>query len=105
MIHPDLKLPHDELAEFCRRNHISKLSLFGSATRNDFRADSDVDFLAEFDPEVRLTLENYLNKEDELARLLGRPVDMVDREPVERSENSIRRRHILNYLEPVYVEG
>ena len=43
-----LALPQQELAAFCRRNHIRKLALFGSILREDFRPDSDVDVLVEF---------------------------------------------------------
>lgn len=71
MIHPDLKLPRDEIAEFCRRHHIKTLSLFGSATRGDFRPDSDVDFLTEFDPEVSIGLAEYLDMEEKLAGIVG----------------------------------
>jgi hypothetical protein len=60
VIHPDLKLPRDEIAEFCRRHHIKTLSLFGSATKGDFRPDSDVDFMTDFDPEVSIGLAEYL---------------------------------------------
>ena len=43
-------IPHKKMAEFCKRNHIRKLSLFGSVLRNDFRPGSDVDILVEFEP-------------------------------------------------------
>lgn len=47
-------LSQGEIADFCKRNRIRKLSLFGSATRDDFRPDSDVDILAEFEPEAKV---------------------------------------------------
>jgi uncharacterized protein len=103
VIHPDLKLPRDEIAEFCRRHHIKTLSLFGSATRGDFRPDSDVDFLTEFDPEVSIGLAEYLDMEEKLAGIVGRPVDLIERKTIEQSRNYIRSKHILSNLEPVYV--
>ena len=51
MVRPDIQLPRDEIADFCRRNHIRRLSLFGSVLRDDFRPDSDVDVLVEFEPD------------------------------------------------------
>lgn len=103
MINPNLKLPEEKIADFCRRNRVKRLSLFGSATRNDFRPDSDVDLLVEFDENARVTLFDMVDLQDELKELLGRPVDLIERRAVERSENYIRRKHILSSVEPVYV--
>jgi hypothetical protein len=73
-------VPEDKLAEFCRRNHIRVLSLFGSILRDDFRPDSDVDVLAEFDPGHTPGLA-LIRMEDELSALLGgRKVDLVLRD-------------------------
>ncbi len=105
MIHPSFKLPRDKIAEFCRRHHIKALSLFGSATREDFSPDSDIDLLVEFKEGSRVSLFDLVDMQDELSQMLGRPVDLVDRRGVERSENYIRRKHILSSLEPIYVEG
>jgi len=46
----NIQIPRDQIADFCRRNHIRKLALFGSVLRDDFRQDSDIDVLVEFDP-------------------------------------------------------
>ncbi len=48
-----INLPKDEIAELCRRHHIRKMSLFGSVLRDDFRPDSDIDVLVEFEPGAR----------------------------------------------------
>ena len=56
MINPALRLPRDELATFCRRWQITELAIFGSALRNDFRPDSDVDLLVSFAPDARRSL-------------------------------------------------
>ena len=63
------------LAEFCRRNHIRKLSLFGSVLRDDFRPQSDVDVLVEFEPGHVPGLR-FFYFEAELSKLLGRKVDL-----------------------------
>ena len=70
-----LKIPHEQIADFCRRNHIHKLSLFGSAVREDFRPDSDVDVLVEFEPGYTPGLR-FFSMQIELSQILGRPVDL-----------------------------
>jgi predicted nucleotidyltransferase len=100
-----LSIPKQAVAEFCRRWNICELSLFGSAIRADFRADSDVDVLVAFAPQSHWTLLDCVRMETELAEILGRPVDLVTRQSVEQSPNPIRRRRILESAEPVDVAG
>ena len=69
-------LPREKVAEFCRRNHICRLSLFGSALRGELRPDSDIDFLVEFDPNHVPGLIKLAGMELELSGLLGRRVDL-----------------------------
>lgn len=70
-------VPQDQIAEFCRRNQIRSLALFGSVLRADFRPDSDVDVLVEFSPEARVGLLAMGRMQRELAALFRRPVDLV----------------------------
>lgn len=63
------------LAAFCQKHGIKRLSLFGSALRDDFNPDSDVDVLVEFEPDAVPGLEFFL-MQDELGELLGRRVDL-----------------------------
>jgi len=98
-----IEIPGEKIAEFCRRNHIHSFALFGSVLRDDFRPDSDVDVLIEFEPGQESGLFELVGMQDELSEILGRKVDMVERKAVEKSENYIRRRHVLNSLEQVYV--
>ena len=72
-----LKIPIDrqKIAEFCRRNHIKRLAFFGSVLRDDFRPDSDVDVLVEFEPGHVPGLAFY-GMEIELSEILGRQVDL-----------------------------
>lgn len=65
------------ITDFCRRHHIRKLSLFGSVLRDDFRPDSDVDVLVEFEPGGTPDLFEYVGMEMELSELLGRKVDLL----------------------------
>ncbi len=76
--HPRLRLelPHEALAEFCRRNQIRALSVFGSALRDDFTPDSDVDFLVEFEPDAPVGLFGLALLEEELSRLVRRKADL-----------------------------
>src|SRR6266581_7433064 len=72
-----IELPQHQIAEFCRRHHIRKLSLFGSVLRDDFRPDSDVDVLVEFEPDHIPGLIRFAGMELELSKLLGgRKVDL-----------------------------
>src|SRR2546430_46490 len=72
-----IAIPKEQIAEFCRRHHICKLSLFGSVLRDDFRPDSDVDVLVEFEPEHIPGLIRFAGMELELSKLLGgRKVDL-----------------------------
>ena len=64
-----------------------------------------MDILVSFEEAARHTLFDLVNMQDEFQALLGREVDLVEREAVEQSENYIRRRHILQDEEPVYVVG
>jgi uncharacterized protein len=94
-------LPLTQIAEFCRRWKIVRLELFGSALRDDFRPDSDLDFLYTFAPDARWGWE-FMRAYDELERLVDRPVDLVSRKVVERSRNVPRGRAILESAHIIY---
>jgi len=66
-----IDVPTEAVADFCRRNSIRKLSLFGSVLRDDFRPDSDIDVLVEFEPEARVGFFELFRMEQELPELLG----------------------------------
>ncbi|MGZ6237019.1 MAG: nucleotidyltransferase family protein [Syntrophales bacterium] len=70
-----INIPMDRIAEFCRQNRIRKLALFGSVLREDFRPDSDVDVLVEFDP-AHVPGLSFFRMQRELSQILGRKVDM-----------------------------
>lgn len=69
-------LSEEKIQNFCRRHRIRKLSLFGSLLRSDFRPDSDVDVLVEFEPEAHVTLFDMGAAQVELSEILGRVVDL-----------------------------
>ncbi len=72
----DMTISEEAIADFCQRHHIRKLSLFGSILRDDFRPDSDVDILVEFEPEARVSLFDMGGIQVELSEMLGREVDL-----------------------------
>jgi hypothetical protein len=75
---PQIKIPGDRLADFCRKNYIRKLSLFGSVLREDFRPDSDIDVLVDFDPRHIPGLMRLVGMEFQLSDLFeGHKVEMV----------------------------
>ena len=87
---------------FCHRWKIIEMAVFGSALRNDFDPDSDIDLLVSFAPDAQWSLLDLIRMERELAELLGRRVDLVSRRGIEASANWIRRREILSTAETIY---
>ena len=75
MHHHGIDVSDDKIADFCNRHGIRKLALFGSALRDDFTEDSDIDVLVEFQPGVSVGLE-FFSMERELSRIIGRKVDL-----------------------------
>jgi predicted nucleotidyltransferase len=71
-----ISIPKDIIAEFCQRNQVRRLSLFGSVLREDFSPDSDVDILVEFEPGTRIGLIRLSGLEIELGKIVGRKVDL-----------------------------
>ena len=102
-----MKLCFDQqsLNRLCRDRGISRLEVFGSALRDDFRPDSDVDLFCSLRPEVRCTLLGWADLQVKLEELFGRPVDLVSRWAIERSQNPYRRNEVLSAARPLYDEG
>ena len=100
-------LPEREIAALCDQYQVADLAIFGSALRDDFRPDSDVDFLVVFknDTDYGPWMSRLTGFQAELSKVLGRPVDVVSRAGIEQSENYIRRRHILESARTIYVAG
>jgi len=96
-----ISLPRELLAEFCRRNYIRRLAVFGSALREDFGPDSDVDVLVEFAPEHVPGLFGMARLERELSALLCRKVDLRTPEDLSR----YFREQVLKEAVVEYAEG
>jgi predicted nucleotidyltransferase len=67
----------DRISDFCRRHRARRLSVFGSVLRDDFRSDSDIDLLVEFEPGHVPGLIRFAGMESELGEILGRKVDLL----------------------------
>ena len=106
-MHAVVSSKREAVAELCRRFHVRRLEVFGSATREqDFDPQrSDADLLIEFEPGADPGFAGFLDLKEALEQVLGRPVDLVERDAVEQSRNYIRRRRILKEAEPLFVAG
>jgi len=71
-----VSLDKEKIAAFCRKHRIRRLALFGSVLRDDFRPESDVDVLVEFEATARVGMIRLAGIEIELSELLGRRVDL-----------------------------
>ena len=100
-----LHFDRKRLSRLCEERGIARLDLFGSALRDDFREDSDVDLLAALRPEARVTLLDWADLQEKLSEVFGRAVDLVSRRAVEGSQNPYRKQAILSTAIPLYVEG
>lgn len=96
------RIPRKRIAAFCQRWSITEFSLFGSALRDDFRPDSDVDVLVSIDPKARIGLFEIAEMVIELEDMFKRPVDFVEKEGL---RNPYRRSEILSTAKVVYAAG
>ena len=95
-------IPTKRIQEFCQRWNIVRLELFGSAIRDDFRPDSDIDLLVEYDPAFHRTLSDMERMQREIEAIFERQVDLVVRETIENSPNPYKRDNILNHTYTIY---
>lgn len=103
MIASAIELPMTAIAEFCQRWQIAEFSLFGSVLREDFRPDSDIDILVTFAPDAKRGLTETLQMQDELKILFDREVDLIIKSAIDRSENWLRRKNILDSARTIYA--
>lgn len=93
-----ISIPVDRIAEFCGRNRVKRLSLFGSVLRDDFTPESDVDVLVEFEPGTRIGFFGFQGLEDELSSIIGRRVDLNTANSISRSfrDEVLREARVLH---------
>lgn len=100
-----LGISSQEIATLCKQWHISEMALFGSILRDNFQADSDIDFLITFLPRARQGFLTLAKIKHELESLINRPVDLALKDSIENSENWIRRNEILSTAQTIYEQG
>ena len=99
-MNPKVQLDRNALAAFCRKWRIRELSIFGSALRDDFGPESDLDFLVSFEPDAPLDFDWLLDMKEEMETRFGRPVDIVEKEAL---RNPWRKYEILRTREVIYA--
>ena len=96
-----LELPKEKIAEFCKRNHIRRLSLYGSFLFGNVGPDSDIDLLVEFEPDHIPGLIRLAGMEEELSEILSHKVDL--RTPQELSRYF--RQEVIDSAKVQYAQG
>ena len=96
-----IELSKEKIADFCRRHHIRKLSVFGSALKGELLPQSDIDFLVEFDPEHVPGLIRLAAMERELSEIIGRKADVRTEEDLSR----YFRKQVVESAEVQYAQG
>jgi predicted nucleotidyltransferase len=95
----DLDVPIEAIRTLCRRYRVRELALFGSALRGDFNAESDVDLLVEFDPNVSVGFVTLARMQRELAAVFRRPVDLIPKSGLK----PLIRQEVLSKAEVIYA--
>ena len=103
MVIGSLVIDDDGLKALCEEWGVAELAVFGSVLRADFGPQSDVDFLVTWLPGRMPTLFRMFDMKVELANLVGRPIDLIQRHVVEHDRNQFRRKDILDGAQCVYA--
>jgi predicted nucleotidyltransferase len=99
-MNPQVTLPRAAISDFCRTHAIRELAIFGSAVGNNFTAESDIDVLIDLDSDARVGLVAMQRMRDELSRIIGRPVDLLTRNGLNRHI----REEVLRNAEVIHAE-
>jgi uncharacterized protein len=100
MASENFTVPRKQIIKFCRRWQVIEFSLFGSALREDFAQDSDVDVLVRFAPEAKISLFDMAQMQIELEQLFQRSVDLLEKDAL---RNPYRKREIMNTAQVIYA--
>ena len=96
----NIEIPKDKIVDFCKKWMITEFSIFGSALRDDFSPDSDVDILVTLSDDAPWSLYDWIDMIDELKMIFGRDVDLVSSKGL---RNPFRRKEILSNREIIYA--
>ena len=95
-----VKIQQEKLMRYCKKNHIKKLALFGSILRDDFRSDSDIDILVEFEKEHTPGFFDLVRMEEQLSRFFqGKEVDLRTPDDLSR----YFREKVIRHAEVIYA--
>ncbi|GAB4511378.1 MAG: nucleotidyltransferase family protein [Anaerolineae bacterium] len=98
-----LDIPMDALRTLCQHWQIDELAVFGSALRQDFQPESDIDVLVTFRDGSRWTLLDFVQMQDDFSALFGRQVDLVDKRALIRRQERPANQHILSTAQVIYA--
>ena len=104
MAAPQTLVPRKKIAAFCKRWKVVEFALFGSAIREDFSAQSDIDALVSFAPDSNWSLFDHVQMKQELQEIFEREVDLITRRALEQSRNTLLRSEILSTARTLYSE-
>jgi len=99
-----INLPKEKIIAFCKKWKIREFSFFGSVVRDDFGSESDIDVLVKYASDAKRSLFRQVEAQDELAEILGRPVDLLSKTAIENSDNNFRREQILDEAQVYYSD-
>ena len=102
MVLRNIAYSQKDLEKFCQRWKVIRLEIFGSAIRDDFNEMRDIDLLAEYHPDFHRTLSDMEEMQQEIEELFQRPVDLITRKTIERSQNPYKRHNILDNAVVIY---
>ncbi|PWR74189.1 nucleotidyltransferase family protein [Methanospirillum lacunae] len=95
-------LPSEVRSNIIPHFQISSMWIFGSAIRDDYSEDSDIDLVVEFMPDARITLLTLASLQTDLERIFGRKVDLITRKAIDDFMNPIMRQEILSTMVRIY---
>jgi uncharacterized protein len=99
----NIEIPLEQIKAFCTHWQVIEFALFGSVLREDFRPDSDLDVMVQFDANAHPTFTTLEDMEAELKSIFKRDVDLITREGIETSRNYLRRQEILSSAQVIYA--
>ena len=101
MLASRFSIPEKQIRVFCERYHIRELALFGSALREDFDADSDIDLVVEFESDAQVGYLALSKMQRELSELFQRSVDLVPKGGL----HPLLHEEIMNNIRVIYASG
>ncbi len=99
LLHNRIEINDVQLADICRQFRVRELALFGSALRDDYGVDSDIDVLVEYEPDARVGLFHHYKLEEALRQFFGRDIDLISK----RGLRPILRDEVLGTAEIIYA--